>query len=188
MTDAAHNRPDLSGPEPRFLLLGEILRPHGIRGELRMRVLTDYPERIPELDQVYLADSIDSSAPESYHVTNMRMHQGYALLTLDGIADRSQADTLRELKVMVAIEDAIPLEEGEFYLYQLFGLRVETIDGLNLGIIKDVLETGANDVYVLDSPQHGEILIPVTEETIVSTDITAGCVVVRLPEGLLPEN
>lgn len=188
MTNASSDGSDHARSEPRYLLLGEILRPHGIRGELRMRVLTDYPERIPDLDHVFLAESIDSSSPTIYHVVSMRMHKGYALLTLAGINDRSEADLLRQLQVMVAFEDAIPLEEGEFYLYQLWGLRVETSSGEILGTIKDVLETGANDVYIVDSPQYGEVLIPATQETILETDIAQGRVVVSLPEGLLPDD
>ena len=177
---------DQMGSEPRYLLLGEILRPHGIRGEVRMRVLTDYPERIPQLEQIYIAESIDTDKAVAYRVIHMRMHQGYALLQLEGITNRDQAEPLRQLQVMVALEDAIPLEEGEFYLYQLIGLSVRTGGGEILGEISDVLETGANDVYVVESPQYGEILIPATDETIVETNIAQGHVVVNLPEGLLP--
>ena len=173
--------------EPRYLMLGEILRPHGVRGELRMRILTDYPERIPQLDHVFVAESIDAAAPKIYKIEHMRMHKEYGLLKLKGIDSREQADLLRQLVVMVAIEDAIPLEEGEFYLYQLIGLTVRTAEGTTLGTITDILETGANDVYIVDSDTYGELLIPVTEETILETSIEQGTVVVSLPDGLLPE-
>lgn len=171
--------------EPRFLLLGEILRPHGVRGELRMRILTDYPERIPQLEKVYLAEKPDASEPDAYRVQHMRMHQSYGLLKLAGIDDRDQADRLRQLLVMVPLEHAVPLEEGEFYLYQLIGLSVRTTQGETLGSITDVLETGANDVYVVESSAYGEILIPVTDETVLQTNIQQGFVLVNLPEGLL---
>ena len=118
----------------------------------------------------------------------MRMHQGYALLQLDGITDRNQAEPLRQFMVLVDRDEAVPLEEGEFYLYQLIGLHVQTTGGEILGSIKDVLETGANDVYVVNSPRYGEILIPVTDETVVETDIEQGLVIVNLPDGLLPDN
>jgi 16S rRNA processing protein RimM len=87
---------------------------------------------------------------------------------------------------MVALEDAVPLEDGEHYLYQIIGLRVETETGDVLGTLTEVLETGANDVYIVDSPQYGEVLIPATDETILDTDIQAGRMVVKLPDGLLP--
>lgn len=172
--------------DPRYLLLGEILRPHGIRGELRMRILTDYPERIPKLKAVYIGSGIDADDIVAYSVEHMRIHQNYGLLKVAGVDNRNQAEDFRALFVMIDIENAVPLEEGEFYLYQLLGVNIQTEDGQSLGPIIEVIETGANDVYVVDSEDYGEVLIPVTDETIVSTDVDAGVIVVRLPEGLLP--
>jgi 16S rRNA processing protein RimM len=177
----------MTGESPRFLLLGEILRPHGVRGEVRMRLLTDYPERIAQLEYVYIGSSPDAAEPARYVVQHMRMHQNYGLLKLETIDDRNAAERLRALMVMVTLEDAVPLEADEIYLYQLINLTVQTKAGETLGVITDVLETGANDVYIIDSPTYGEVLIPVTTETIVKTDIEAGIVIVQLPEGLLPQ-
>jgi len=177
----------MPGEDPKYLLLGEVLRPHGVRGELRVRLLTDYPERIDQMEHVYLGSGPDDETPQTYDVEHMRMNTPYGLLKLKGIDDREDADTLRSLFVMVDLEHAVPLEEGEFYLYQLIGLTVKQQDGQTLGQITDVLETGANDVYVVNSPRYGEVLIPVTDETIVSTDIAAGELIVNLPDGLLPD-
>lgn len=181
--------PENPGPEshsgPYYLILGEVLRPHGVRGELRMRILTDYPERINSLETIYLGLDPDSPNAKPYHVQHMRMNQEYGLLKLKEINSRDEADHLRELFVMVTLKDAVPLEEGEFYLYQLIGMAVQTTDGQVLGTIREVLETGANDVYVVDSPQHGEILIPVTDEIIVKTDVGNRTVTIRLLEGLI---
>lgn len=170
---------------PHYLLIGEVLRPHGVKGELRIRLLTDYPERVNQLKTVYLGTDPTSPKADPYTVQHMRMNQEYGLLKLHEISDRNQADLLRQLLVMVPLQDAVPLEEGEFYLYQLIGLTVQTAEGSVLGSITDVLETGANDVYVVTGAAHGEILIPVTDETIVKTDIQAGVVIVNLPDGLL---
>jgi 16S rRNA processing protein RimM len=170
---------------PRYLLLGEILRPHGIRGELRMRILTDFPERIPSLDAVHIGIGPASPDVTAYQVEHMRLHQAYGLLKLRGIDDRNQAEPLRDLFVMVPLEDAVPLEPGEFYLYQLIGLAVETADGEALGTVRDIIETGANDVYVVASPTYGEVLLPAIDEVIVRVDIAAGVMVVNLIEGLL---
>jgi 16S rRNA processing protein RimM len=90
------------------------------------------------------------------------------------------------LYLLVDLPNAVPLEEGEFYLYQLIGVQVETVEGETIGTLVEVLETRANDVYIVDSPRYGEVLIPVTPETIVRTDVEAGKVIVSLPEGLLP--
>ena len=170
---------------PKYLLLGEILRPHGIRGEVRMRILTDYPERIRELDSVYLGDNPETDQVTEYPVEAIRFHQDYGLLKLKAIDDRDAAERLRQLFVMVDLEHAIPLEEDEFYLYELIGLRVVTEQGEEIGTLSEVLETGANDVYVVDSPKHGELLIPVLENVVLKTDIAGGQIVVKLPDGLI---
>lgn len=172
---------------PRYLMLGRILRPHGVRGELRMRVMTDYPERIAQLKHVFLGKDIDDAKAKPYAVKGARMHQKYALLRLEDIYDRNTADRLRDLFVMVRLEDAVPLEEDEFYVFELIGLRVETEDGYTLGTIKDIMETGANDVYVITSPDYGEVLFPAIEDTIIDHDIDNGVVRVVIPDGLLPE-
>jgi 16S rRNA processing protein RimM len=174
-------------PQPRYLLVGEVLRPHGILGELRVRVLTAYPERLVRLKTIYIGRDIDAPDVKPYRLTKGRLHQEYALLKLEGINDRTQAEAFRQMFIMVAIEDAVPLDEGEIYLYQLIGLTVITDTGEKLGSITEVLETGANDVYIVDSPQYGEILIPITPETHLKTDTQAGVVIVKLPDGLLPQ-
>lgn len=173
-------------PEPTYLLLGEVLRPHGIQGELRVRLLTDYPERIAQLPHVYLGKNPDDRKAVRYAVEHMRMHQDYGLLKLKSILDRSQAELMRGLFVMVRFEDAVPLEDDEIYLFQLIGMVVQTEAGEHLGEIVDVLETGANDVYIIRSDTYGEVLIPVTDETLIETDTDAGVLIVRLPDGLLP--
>jgi 16S rRNA processing protein RimM len=170
---------------PQYLILGEVLRPHGVRGELRIRILTDYPERIVAGKTIYLAEAIDGKTTP-YQVEHLRTNKEFGLLKLRGIEDRDQAEFLRELLVLTDIDDAVPLDEGEFYLYELIGLDVQTEDGEPLGKLVEVLETGANDVYIVDSPRYGEILIPAIDETILKTDIGAGVMRVRLPEGLLP--
>jgi len=171
---------------PKHLILGEILRPHGVRGEVRLRLLTDYPERIAKLKTVLLGKD-PNGAVTPYGVQSMRMNPPYGLLKLNGVDDRNLADRLRNLLVMVALENAVPLEEGEFYLYELIGLDVQTESGEALGTLTEVLETGANDVYVVNSPRYGEVLIPVLPETILETNIAAKRMTVRLPDGLLPE-
>lgn len=171
---------------PKYLLIGEILRPHGVKGELRMRVLTDYPERLKTLKSVYLGKSPEAVDPAPHRLKSARMHQDFALLTLKDIDDRNKAEPLRGLFVLVDIKDAVPLDDDEVYLFQLIGMKVVTEAGDEIGTLTEVLETGANDVYIVKSPQYGEVLIPVIDETILETDTDNNCVIVRLPEGLLP--
>lgn len=172
--------------EPKYLLIGEILRPHGVRGELRMRILTDYPERVKNLPAIYLGKSANDTKPKKHHVKSARIHQDYLLLTLKEVPDRDKAELMRGLFVMVDIREAVPLEDDEVYLFQLIGMRVETEDGQFFGTITEVLETGANDVYIIDSAAHGEVLLPVLEDTVIKTDTDTKTVTIRLPEGLIP--
>jgi 16S rRNA processing protein RimM len=173
--------------QPHYLLLGEILRPHGVQGELKIRILTDFPERLPVLDTVYIGDDPTTEDATAYSVESTRPQNEYALLKLVGVDTRDQADLLRQLYVMIPLKDAVPLEAGEFYIYQLIGLAVQTEDGQHLGTLTDVLVTGANDVYVVDSPTYGEVLIPALADTVLETNLEDGMVIVKLPEGTLPK-
>ena len=173
--------------KPQYLLIGEILRPHGIRGELRLKILTDYPERVAKIKTVYLGTDAADDAATPYQVQSARLHQQFLLLTLKEVQDRNEAETLRGQFVMIGIDDAVPLEDDEIYLYELIGLTVKTDTGEELGTIQDVLETGANDVYVVSSRKYGEVLIPAHDETVLEIDMESETVTVKLPDGLLPE-
>ncbi|MDE2855684.1 MAG: ribosome maturation factor RimM [Chloroflexota bacterium] len=177
--------PSIDRQDPKFLVIGEILRPHGLRGELRMRVLSDNPERLAELDAVYLGESPNDTTPERRALHGLRFNKEYALLRLEGCRSRNDAETLRDAKVMISMDQAAPLDDGEYYLFQLLGMKVLTED-FEVGTVKDVLQTGANDVYIVDSDEHGEVLIPAHAETILCIDFEAGVITMALPEGLLP--
>lgn len=173
--------------QPHYLILGEILRPHGIRGELRIKVQTDYPERlVNDLKTVYLGSDPKESHAEAYTIQSARFHQDYILLQLEEVQDRNTAELLRGQFVMVDFDNAVPLEEDEFYLFELIGLTVKTTSGEELGTIQDVMETGANDVYVVKGRKYGELLIPAHDETLVDVDVEAGIVTMKLPFGILP--
>lgn len=174
--------------QPHYLLLGKIVRPHGIRGELRMKILTDYPERIGnELKTVYIGTGANQLDAETYTIESVRFHKDFLLLTLKDISDRNEAELLRGLYVMIDLEHAVPRDEDEIYLYELMGLTVKTVDDKTLGTIHDVIETGANDVYIVRSHEYGELLLPIHDETLVGVDTETGIVTVNLPEGLLPD-
>lgn len=173
--------------QPKYLQLGDILRPHGVKGELRVRVLTDYPERLPKLKRVYLGGTPTDPKPKPYTLSKVRFDRQYALITLKDIEDRNAAEFLRGLALMVAIEDAVPLEDGEVYLFQLIGMRVVLEDGKDLGELTDIAETGGNDNYIVQSEELGEFAIPAIPQVVLRIDTEAQQVVIRPMEGLLPE-
>lgn len=167
-------------PEPRYLAIGRVLRPHGVRGEVRMELLTDHPEHLAALDEVYLGRT-----KERREVQNVRLHQGVALLQLSGYEDRNAAEELRGELVYVSLEDAVPLEQDEYYEFQVEGLTVVSEEGQPLGEVVEVLTApGANDIFVVRGPL-GEILIPAIEDVVTGLDLEGGRMVVHLLPGLL---
>ena len=171
-------------PEPRYLLVGRVLRPHGVRGELRVEIITNYPERLAQHACFYLAQPDSPDVARRCPVEGMRLHRKVLLLKFKGCDDRNAADELRGMLVQIPIEEAVPLEEGEYYLFQLIGVRAETEDGEWLGQIVDVIETGANDVYVVRGPR-GEVLLPAIDDVILDLDLESKQMVVHLIPGLL---
>ncbi len=174
-------------PEPRYLVVGRVLKPHGVRGEVRVEIVTGYPERLGQHAAFYLAHPHSPEAVRRYPVEQLRLHQDVALLKLEGCDDRNAADGLRGMLVQIPIEDAVPLEEGEYYLYQVVGVQVETEDGEPLGQVVQVLDTGANDVYVVRGPR-GEVLLPAIKDVVLELDLDAQCLVVRLMPGMLEDD
>ncbi|GIK42772.1 MAG: ribosome maturation factor RimM [Chloroflexota bacterium] len=168
-------------PELRYLAIGRIIRAHGLRGEVSAAVLTDFPERFETTEWVYLGNEFEAT---SYRLQSFRWHKQNVLLTLEGVTNRTQAELLRGQLVQVPLEEAVRLPDGSYYLYQLIGLKVEDTSGKFLGTIKDVLETGANDVYVVEHESQ-ELLLPAIPDVVKNVDIAAGIMVVHLMDGLI---
>lgn len=164
---------------PRYLVIGRIVRPWGVQGEVKVEVLTDWPERFALLDDVYLGEE---ATP--YHLERFRLHQGHALLKLVGCDDRNAAEALREQLVQVPPEEAMPLDEDEYYVHQIEGLEVWTDEGESLGQVVEVLFTGSNEVYVVHGPR-GEVLIPAIADVVMQVDLEGGRLVVHLMDGLV---
>jgi 16S rRNA processing protein RimM len=167
--------------EPRFLVIGRVGKPHGVRGEIRVEIISDLPERFSWLDEVYLGQP----NPKPFIVERVRFHKNSVLLKLKGCDNRDAASLLRSQLVQIPESLGIPLEEGEYYLYQLIGLSVHEEDGNCLGLVAEVLETKANNVFVVQG-SAGEILLPDIEEVIRDIDFEEGKISVRLLPGLIP--
>jgi 16S rRNA processing protein RimM len=149
--------PDPDAPLAKVrLAIGTIVGPHGVDGELKMRLSTDDPEHLLTIKHVYLDD-----AQRAKSILSMRFHAGMALIKLHGVWSREEAKALVGSVVRIAGKDARPLESGEFYLYQLVGLEVFNEAGDKLGDVTDLMETGANDVFVIKPADGGkEFLLP----------------------------
>jgi 16S rRNA processing protein RimM len=173
-------------PEPSYVIVGRVRRPHGIRGEVRVEILTDYPERLVQRDSLYLAHPQSPDEVKQYPLESVRPHKGILLVKLGGIDDRDAAEELRGMLIQVPFEEAVPLEEGEYYHFQLIGMDVETETGEWLGRVADVLATGAHDVYVVRGPR-GEVLLPAIEDVILELNTERRKMVVRPLPGMLEE-
>jgi 16S rRNA processing protein RimM len=186
-TEPGRTDPDLQNsgsaePEFLYLAIGRIVRAHGVRGEVSVQVLTDFPERFEQTEWVYIGSENEA---ELYRLTAHRWHKRNVLLSLDGIADRNLAERLVGQFVQVPREEAVSLPPGSYYLFQLVGLRVVTQTGEKLGVIREVLETGANDVYVVQRPDGSDLLLPAIPDVVLSVDLEQGQMLVHLLDGLL---
>ena len=173
--------------EPRFLIVGQISRPHGVRGEVAVSIMTEFPERFDAMETIYVGNEDAIELPiehlQRYEVTSTRWHGDRALVQFADINDRNTAEKLRGLFLLVPIEEAILLEDDAYYVYQLVGLTVITDTSEVLGTLVEVIETGANDVYLVQGPK-GELLLPAINEVILEVDLQAGNMVVHLIDGL----
>ncbi len=158
------------------------MRAHGVRGEVSVTILTDFPERFETIEWVFIGDEFEA---EAYRLESYRWHKQNVLLTLAGVTDRLAADKLRGQLVQVPFEEAMPLPEGDFYLFELVGLQVFTVAGEYLGVIEEILETGANDVLVVKTQTQAEILLPSIPDVVKSVEPDAGQVIVELIAGLI---
>ena len=165
--------------QPRYLIIARVLKPWGVRGEIKCEILTEFPYRFASLQQVYLGDDAKPFSVEHTH-----LHSGSVLIKLQGIDTPEAAAKLREQLMQIAVAEAVALPPGKVFLYQLVGLNVRTIDGTPLGKITDVLDTGANDVYVVHDDTR-EILLPAIPDVIKEINLERGDMVVELMEGLV---
>lgn len=177
---------DTSGPSPTAslseirLTIGTIGGTHGIDGELKLRLLTDQPDHLPTISQVFLGDS---DAPT--WLEHVRFHGDLALIKLEGIDSPEHGKALGGLPVRIAGEDARPLEANEYFLFQLIGLRAVEEDGSDVGLVTDLIETGAHDVLVITPPggdRASQILVPNHPEFVKRIAPEEGVVDVRLPQ------
>ncbi len=166
-----------------FIAVGRIAGPIGIRGELKVEVLTDFPQRFETGSKLFLAE-------KPVTVQGARVSgRDRLIVSLKEIHTRTDADAIpRGATLDIREEDAIPLPDGAYYRFQLIGLQAVTDpDGDVIGAVEDVLETGVNDVLIVRAPGKPETLIPNTPE-IVTVDMDGGRILVQPVEGLFVES
>jgi 16S rRNA processing protein RimM len=166
------------------MAVGLITTAHGLRGEVKVELHTDFPERFASDVVVYLGEALERAV-----IGEVRPHQGQLLLQFHGTDDRTKADALRGLWIFIPEDEAVQLDEDTYFVHDIIGLAVQTTKGEPLGTVEEVLFTGANDVYVVRPPGEPkrEILLPAIEEVIKEVDLENGVLTVELLPGLLDE-
>lgn len=170
--------------EPVYLVVGLLRRPHGVRGEIMVEIITDFPERLKVGETFYLGDDY---MPVT--IATRRMHNKGILLSFEGINDRDEIGAHRQKYLYVDLNDWPPLPEGEYYDFELIGLEVIVEEtGQVLGELVEILETGANDVYVVESDSGQEYLLPAIPEVVLDINLDTEQMKVFLLPGLFGDD
>lgn len=166
----------------QMLQVGVITQTHGVRGEVKVFPTTDDPVRFKDLKHVVL-DTGKETLP--LEIENVKFFKQFVILKFKGYDNINDIERYKRCPLLVEREDAVPLEEDEYFIADMIGMSVVTEDGEEFGTLKDVAQTGANDVYIIDSPAHGEVLVPAIRECILDVDIEAGMMKIHLMDGLI---
>lgn len=166
-----------------WVAVGEVAAPFGMRGELKVRPLTDFPERFARTATLYAGEDHTPHAVEA-----ARIHGAQVVLRLAGIASVEAAEVLRGATLWIPASELMPLPQDSYYLHDLVGLRVRHIDGRTLGVVGDVLTGVGNDLLVVRDPHTGaETLLPAVKEFIKRVDVAGGELLVEPIPGLFDD-
>jgi 16S rRNA processing protein RimM len=153
--------------ETEWATIGKVVAPFGVRGELKVRLLTDIPDRFAELEAVHVGPG------HTIHpIQSTRPYKGeMILLKLEGIDDANAAELLRNQDLTIPLSKLAKLPPGSYYQHDILGMHVFTLAGQDLGTIVDIIVTGSNDVYSIKTPGGSQILIPAIKDVIKQIDL-----------------
>ncbi len=170
----------MKSPGLEFIIIGQVVAPRGIKGKLKVGVVTDFPQRFAPRSQIYINR-------EPMTIASTEWHKGKAIIKLDTIDSIEEAEKLRGQAIEIHHSQLQPLPEGQYYHFQLIGLEVWTTQEELLGNITEILTAESNDNYVVRGAK-GEILIPAIEDVVKSVDLDKGRITIEAIEGLLGLN
>ncbi len=166
----------------QLLQVGVIASTHGVRGEVKVFPTTDDVKRFKKLKQVILDTGREQKTLE---IEGVKFFKQFVILKFKGIDNINDIEKYKGKSLLVDRANAVRLRKNEYFIADMIGLTVYTEDGEEFGTLRDVLETGANDVYIIDSLKHGEVLVPAIKQCILEVDIENGKMTIRLMEGLV---
>ncbi len=162
-------------------VVGKVLKPQGIKGEIKVKSISSNPERFKKLKKIY----IQKENLDTYSIESIRISNKFVFLKLLEINNREDTESLRGCDILIDESDLIELSPGEYFVHDLIGCKVVSEDGFVLGEVKDVSQYSSNDVYVVKNETGKEVLIPATIEVIKQVDIEQKLIIVHLLEGLI---
>jgi 16S rRNA processing protein RimM len=174
---------EVSGRMYEYLQIGKIINTHGVRGEMKLIPLTDDPKRFDRLDWAY----IEKDGMHKYRIESVKHFKGSVIIKLEGIDTPEAAESFKEHFLLVDRQNAVKLPEDTFFICDLIDCTVVDENGSELGILKDVLQTGSNDVYVVKNGSGKEILIPALKSVVRNVSPEQKRIDVVVPKGLLDD-
>ena len=166
----------------KYLKVGQITTTHGIHGEVKVFPYTDSPERFLDLEYATVGDPENGTR---LFFEKVRFFKNLVILKFKGIDNIDDVIRYRGKDLWIPRELGQELSENEYYIVDLIGMQVFLEDGTLFGVLKDVLQTGANDVYIVSTKDHGEVLIPAIRDCILSVDVENMKMTVSLLKGML---
>lgn len=163
--------------EPVYLTVGKLRRPHGVKGEVVMEMVTDFPQQIKAGIHIYVGEK-----KQEYKLISIRPNGALFLVSIEGFSDCDAVSIFRNQWVYVLASTIGPLPDGLFYHREVIGMQVADEQGNPIGIVKEILVTGANDVYVVEAHDGSEILLPAIKSVILSMNRDTRSIVARLQE------
>ena len=165
-----------------LLQVGIITSTHGVRGEVKVYPTTDDPRRFRRLREVVLDTGREKLNLE---IEGVKFFKQFVILKFKGLDNINDIEKYRQKSLYVTRKNAVRLQRDEYFIADLIGLKVQDEDGTELGTVKDVIETGANDVYEVEMADGRSLLLPAIKQCILNVDVENGMVQVHVLEGLL---
>ncbi len=165
-----------------FFQVGIVTATHGLKGEVKVFPTTDDVKRFKRLREVILDTGKERIGLE---VESVKFFKQFAIVKFKGIDDISAVEKYRKSSILVTRENAVRLKKDEYFIADLLGLKVRDESDAEIGVLRDVMETGANDVYVIDLTDGRELLLPAIKQCVLEVDVEDGFIKIHILEGLL---
>lgn len=169
--------------ESGFIEIGGIAKAHGIRGEFCVKSYAESPEVFGRVAALFIQKG--KERPKPLTVKSWREHKGLVLLKCQGVDDRNEAEALRGCSILIHEDDLPELDEGEHYIIDMLGCRVQLEDGTGIGVLESFYENAEQDTWVIKTDDKKEILLPAVPEFVLDVDLDEEVIIIAPPEGLL---